>query len=343
MALISKKLLTRQEFREAVFSRDSGLCLECKQPAVDAHHIIERRLFPDGGYYLDNGASLCAKCHLAAEKTDISADRLRDLAGIRQVILPDHLPEDVHYDKWGNEIRPDGTRIPGELFTDKSVREMLTDYLSLFHNRYKYPRTYHLPWSNPGKSDRVLAQLPFVGRRVVVTEKLDGENTTLYRDYAHARSLTYARHESRSIIQALRARIAGEIPEGWRICGENVYAKHSIAYEQLKSYFYVFSIWTEENVCLSHEDTRSVCEMLGLEYVPVLVEPCVYTPALELHLQSLAQKLDIDRQEGYVVSVADSFTYRDFRKSVAKYVRPGHVQTDQTWLSDRVTPNKLNL
>jgi len=48
----------RDQFREAVLSRDRHMCVVCGQPARDAHHIMERRLFPDGGYHLDNGASL---------------------------------------------------------------------------------------------------------------------------------------------------------------------------------------------------------------------------------------------------------------------------------------------
>ena len=57
--------------------------------------------------------------------------------------------------------------------------------------RRKYPRTPHLPWS-PGLSsdDTRLGQArQFAGREVVVTEKLDGENTTLDRRGLHARSL----------------------------------------------------------------------------------------------------------------------------------------------------------
>ena len=47
--------------------------------------------------------------------------------------------------------------------------------------KYKYPRTYHVPWS-PGTTsdDRLLKSVDqFVGKRVVVTEKMDGENTTM--------------------------------------------------------------------------------------------------------------------------------------------------------------------
>lgn len=43
------KLLTRDNFREAVFARDNNTCVFCSLPAKDAHHIIERRLWKDGG------------------------------------------------------------------------------------------------------------------------------------------------------------------------------------------------------------------------------------------------------------------------------------------------------
>lgn len=46
--------LSREEFRREVFARDTGLCVICKAQAVDAHHIVERRLWDDGsfGYYV---------------------------------------------------------------------------------------------------------------------------------------------------------------------------------------------------------------------------------------------------------------------------------------------------
>jgi len=43
-------LLTRDEFREAVFARDHHRCVICRNEGKDAHHILERRLFDDGGY-----------------------------------------------------------------------------------------------------------------------------------------------------------------------------------------------------------------------------------------------------------------------------------------------------
>ena len=79
-------LLTRDKFREGVFERDDYKCVVCGNPAQDAHHIIERRLFTDGGYYLDNGASLCGDHHLEAEQTTISTATLRALIGIKKAV-----------------------------------------------------------------------------------------------------------------------------------------------------------------------------------------------------------------------------------------------------------------
>src|SRR5579863_5868310 len=113
---------------------------------------------------------------------------------------------------------------------------------------FKYPRTPHLPWS-PGATDddKMLGSIEhFVGKQIVVTEKMDGENTSLYRDHSHARSLDSQMHPSRTMLRQMHATIKHEIPEGWRICGENLFAKHSIHYSNLPSYFLVFGIYNED-------------------------------------------------------------------------------------------------
>src|SRR5690606_15864545 len=108
--------------------------------------------------------------------------------------------------------------------------------------RRPYPRTPHLPWSPGASPDDVRAGdlSGLLGREVVVTEKLDGENTTLYADGSHARSLDSGHHPSRTWVKALQGRIGRLIPPGWRVCGENLYARHSIAYPSLAGYFYGF-------------------------------------------------------------------------------------------------------
>ena len=42
-----------------------------------------------------------------------------------------------------------------------------------------------------------------------------------------------------------------------------------------------------------------------------------------------------------MVRLASSFVYADFGRSVAKWVRPHHVQTDQHWMHQAVVPNGM--
>ncbi len=176
----------------------------------------------------------------------------------------------------------------------------------------------------------------FEGQEVVVTEKLDGENTTMYPDHIHARSMDSRHHPSRTWVKALHGSIAHQIPLRWRLCGENMYARHSIGYDNLKSYFYLFSIWDEHNHCLSWKDTKEWAELLGLEL------PLVLYQGLWNETMIRAIKLDLSRQEGYVVRTQAGFAYQDFAKHVAKWVRKEHVQTDQHWMHAEVIPNRLH-
>lgn len=335
------RLLTRDQFREAVFERDRHLCVVCGSPAQDAHHILERRLWSDGGYYLANGASVCGPCHLRCERTEISVEEIREAAGITRPVIPGHLYHDLAYDKWGNIIMANGNRLRGELFNDESVQKILgegriagTPVLELFTNRVKYPRTHHLPWS-PGitEDDRVLHDMSaFVDQRIIVTEKMDGENTTWYRDGTHARSVDGRGHPSRDWCKNLWAAISGEIPEGWRICGENLYARHSIHYDGLPTYFMGFSIWDETNNCLGWDETIEWFQLLGITPVPVLYDG-IYD---EKTIRSLYDiKRDWDSREGYVVRTARGFSYGEFRRCVGKFVRPNHVATTKHWMFGR--------
>ena len=177
----------------------------------------------------------------------------------------------------------------------------------------------------------------FEGRDVVITEKMDGENTTMYRDHIHARSLDSGHHPSRSWVKGLHSTIAARIPPGWRVCGENLYAKHSVGYEELSSYFMVFSIWDDTDMCLSWAQTREWAELLELEVVPVLHEG-TWDEALA---RELAEGLDTNVTEGFVVRLADEFARGVFREAIAKWVRADHVQTETHWMHREVVPNGI--
>ena len=337
-------LLSRDDFRELCLARAGGRCVFCGAPATDAHHIIERRLFPDGGYYLGNGAAVCAEHHLACERTQISVEEARAAAGITSVILPEHVYRDEGpYTKWLDQILPDGRRVPGELFYDESVQRVLQagGVLPLYINRLKYPRTFHVPFS-PGvsKDDRVIdSYAAFEGQRVIVSRKYDGESTSVYPDgYTHARSIETESHPSRNRVRALGAVIGPELPAGWRLCGENVYAKHSIHYRHLPAHFLLISIWNEHNVCLAWDETVEWAKLLNLETVPVL-----YDGPFDLDiLRGLHREYDEngDEAEGWVMRVAAAFTYGQFRSHMVKWVRKGHVaEAAHHWKRGPVIPN----
>lgn len=207
--------------------------------------------------------------------------------------------------------------------------------------KIKYPKTMHLPWSRSyTNDDKILRNTDhFIGREVVVTEKMDGENTTMYNNGIHARSLDSKDHPSRHIVKMQHGGIQYMIPEGYRLCGENVYAKHSLSYTDLPSYFMLFSVWNEQNLCLSWDDTLDWAAQLQLAVVPVLYRGVWDEEAIKkcYTMQSRCG----GEQEGYVVRLASAFHYDAFKDSAAKFVRRNHVQTDEHWLSKPIEPNGL--
>jgi len=215
----------------------------------------------------------------------------------------------------------------------------------------KYPRTYHLPTS-PGlaSDDRRIPDLSvFDGQRVIVTEKMDGESTTLTRERTYARSVDSGYHPSRDWLRAFHAGRAADIPTGWRISGEYLYARHSVAYTRdggnpLRSFFYGFGVWDEYNDFLDWDAAVEMLAMLDIETVPVLYDG-VFDAAV---IARVAEGLDTSRQEGFVVRLADRLPYPDgsgdagrFFQAIAKWVRPGHVTSERHWSAGPVVPNEL--
>lgn len=206
----------------------------------------------------------------------------------------------------------------------------------------KYPRTPHLPWS-PGFTEDDIHSCGniFQNKQIVVLEKLDGENTSCYADgYLHARSIDSQSHISRDWIKTnIAPQIKNGLPDGWRVCGENMYAKHSIYYTRLQTYFYVFAIYNENNFCLSWQETEEWCELLGLKTVPVLFSG-EYNEA-EIRGLWKGKSAVGEEGEGYVIRNAEGFFWQDFQLNVAKYVREKHVQTNNHWKSQSIIPNRL--
>lgn len=202
----------------------------------------------------------------------------------------------------------------------------------------KWPKTMHLP-SSPGlqNDDRRIENLyNLLGQEVVITEKLDGENTSFHSDKAHARSIDGKGHPSRTWVKALHGTVRHLIPSHIQIVGENMYAKHSIFYDRLSTYFYLFGVIDKErDVLLSFDETGEWAKKLGLEVVPIL-----YSGIFREEFVMPERSFCGDKIEGYVVRLAREIKLDEYHRCVAKFVRKGHVQTDIFWHKNWI-PNKL--
>jgi hypothetical protein len=213
--------------------------------------------------------------------------------------------------------------------------------------KYKFPRTYHLPWSLGATDDdktHTLADIEkmFGGKEVVITEKMDGENTTIYANgMSHARSLDSGHHPSRSYVKNKAAEIKGQMSENWRVVGENLYARHSIAYSALPDFFVMFGIVNEKNIALSWNDVEEWGQLLDIPVAPVLYRG-IWDAELTKKLYPFNSKLGTTVAEGYVVRIAASFSMDEFSSHVAKFVRANHVTTSEHWSHLAVIPNKLS-
>ena len=96
--------------------------------------------------------------------------------------------------------------------------------------KQKWPRTPHLPWSPGFTADDIISGLNRIEslKHIIITEKMDGENTTFCREYYHARSLNATTHLSRDWCKSFWNSIRYMIPEGIRISGENVYIPYIV-------------------------------------------------------------------------------------------------------------------
>jgi len=219
----------------------------------------------------------------------------------------------------------------------------------------KYNRTFHLPWSPGGTNDdkRATSVERLVGQPIVITEKMDGSNTSLEAEGCFARTHSGPpSHTSFDGLKALHASIKHKIPKGLQLFGEWCYARHSIEYNELPGYFLLFGareigptedfdpIWT------SWEFVELWAEELGVPTVPVLFKGQISS---EKELKELVESLMIQPsvcggiREGVVVRIACGFTNLSFPSHIMKCVRSNHVQTSEHWKDQEIIKNKLKV
>lgn len=207
----------------------------------------------------------------------------------------------------------------------------------------KYPRTYHVPFS-PGatKDDKKLKDGWFEyyrGKQIILTEKLDGENSCLCQKGVFARSHATETRSPWSINlwgnDGLYWKVKGVIDDDLYIFGENLYGEHSIHYNKLKDYFHIFACYNEtRDKWWSWDDVRFVSKVMEVPTVPVLWRGIAET---EDQIEEIIyQVMNMpsaygDTKEGVVMRLVDGFSGDDFPNYVCKYVRANHVQTDEHW------------
>jgi RNA ligase len=199
----------------------------------------------------------------------------------------------------------------------------------------KYPRTYHFPFSEGAvNDDRIQPDWqPILQQELVLTEKLDGENTCLKTSGVFARSHgAVNRNPWARPIWDIWERVGRSLGD-LHLFGENLYAIHSIEYSRQEHYFYVFAI-REGDTWLSWTDVQAYAAILELPTVPVL-DRGIFTEK-SLMAAITTQQANGSRlggvSEGVVCRTTSAFHDDLFSRNVLKYVRKNHVQTNEHWI-----------
>jgi hypothetical protein len=207
----------------------------------------------------------------------------------------------------------------------------------------KYPRTKHLSISPEiHADDKTLTadeETLFLNKELIITEKLDGGNACLHNGKIYARSHSEeVTHPSFSRLKNLYSNIFYTKTfdfERYMLFGENVQAIHSIEYTSLTSPFYLFGIYdTQDCIWLSWKDINLIAESLELEVVPIVSKMAFKSiKELDKYLSSEIKKESSygPHREGFVLRIGNSFKDIDFQINVCKFVRRGHVQSDDHW------------
>lgn len=211
----------------------------------------------------------------------------------------------------------------------------------------KYPRTYHLPFS-PGTTsdDRKLSVdwfKDYKGKEIVLTAKMDGENNAMNIQDVYARSHAAPNRYPWALNLwdpngGLYWKIKPMLGETEMVYGENLYGIHSIVYDKLPAYWFMFAANDGER-WYSWDEVEEMAKILEVPTVPVL-----WRGIAESEKQITDLILDFVQQpeiygperEGVVMRTVEGFPFEEngeeaFPHHVCKWVRPHHVKTDQFW------------
>jgi len=360
----------RKQFRQNVFSRDNNKCIVpwCDSEADDAHHIIERELWKDGGYIKDNGASVCNKHHRYAETNHIPPQAFYMWAGIENPAMPENI-ESIDVNKWGEKFEVP----PWENLRERIKYQSSRHLLPLYWHDSKTTAKERMEHDDTG----VETMDEFIGIPLVITEKTDGSNCMLVSDVdnpVRARNGSQPTESMRKLYRDgglyWKQQVNQKLPDRLQVFGEWLYAKHSIHYgcdceEQCedvgpslseltnvnddRAYFQVFGVYDKiNNIWLSWPETETVAETLGFPTTPVLycednMDGATFETKHEAREQLIKYARNVIEKggEGIVVRAKFPYHYGQFSKRLGKYVRENHVKTDTHWSHRDVIENKI--
>ncbi len=201
----------------------------------------------------------------------------------------------------------------------------------------KYNRTYHLDFSPGATSDDRIADTvdTLIGIPIIITEKLDGENTGMTNDGVYARSHAEFTISpwSREVRQLHKQKVEGNLEENVFIFGENMEGIHSIEYSDIDSYFYMFGI-RDNNTWLSWDKVEEYSYLLDIPTVPILYNGIINS---KKELTNIVTRIMNEpsglggEKEGIVIRKHGQFDDEDFADYLQKWVRKDHVTTDEHW------------
>ncbi|HLF06591.1 MAG TPA: RNA ligase family protein, partial [Thermoplasmata archaeon] len=133
------------------------------------------------------------------------------------------------------------------------------------------------------------------------------------------------------------------IPRGHSVFAEWCYATHSIRYSALPDFLLVIAAREDfSGQWLSWSGTARLAAGLGIPAVPELWRG---TPMDQNALRAASDRVALSTsecggdREGLVVRLAGPF--KELPKSMAKWVRAGHVTTDEHWTRAKIEKNAL--
>lgn len=212
----------------------------------------------------------------------------------------------------------------------------------------KYGRTYHYSFSPGTTSDDRFNHTYWEDiqkiETLLHTEKLDGENNCLNQYGVFARSHAAPTTSPWTIQLRERCELMKNDLGNIELFGENLYAVHSIEYKRIDEYYFIFAV-RQMDKWLSWEEVKFYAAMFDLPTVPELaIEPTkdLTKEALQIEIESWAQEESVFGSlnpftgenctpEGVVARNIEEYPVGDFMHNVFKYVRKGHVKTDEHW------------